>query len=252
MGARVEVFHHWDELLAWCPVFLEPGQDWPRPQGPTFLSSVQFSCSVMSDSLQPHGLPGFPVHHQLPELAQTHVHRVSDTIQPSHPLLPPSPPALNLSQHQGLFQWVSSSHQMAKVLELQLQYQSFQRIFRTEFLEDCMVWSPWSPRDSQESSPTPQSKNIDSTALSFLLHSASPNWPALLRDSWVSSLRVPFPSRNKPDMALPWRTPLAQWKERASQGGHCNLGLQVSQIHSACQECSRESDWVSKAEQELA
>ena len=62
--------------------------------------------------------PGFPVHHQLPELAQTHVHWVSDTIQPSHPLLSPSPPAFNLSQHQGLFQWISSSHQVAKVLEL--------------------------------------------------------------------------------------------------------------------------------------
>ena len=69
--------------------------------------------------------PGFPVHHQLPELAQTHVHWVSDAIQPSHPLSSPSPPALNLSQHQGLFQWVSSSHQVAKVLEFQLQHQSF-------------------------------------------------------------------------------------------------------------------------------
>ena len=74
--------------------------------------------------------PGFPVYHQLPELAQTQVHRVSDAIQPSHPLLSPSPPALNFSQHQGLFQWVSSSHQVAKVLEFQLQHQSFQWIFR--------------------------------------------------------------------------------------------------------------------------
>ena len=70
--------------------------------------------------------PGFPVHHQFLELVQTHVHQVDDAIQPSHPLLPPSPPAFNLSQHQGLFQWVSSSHQVAKVLELQLQHQSFQ------------------------------------------------------------------------------------------------------------------------------
>ena len=67
----------------------------------------------------------FPVHHQLPELAQTRVHRVSDAIQPSHPLSSPSPPAFNLSQHQGLFQRVSSSHQVAKILELQLQHQSF-------------------------------------------------------------------------------------------------------------------------------
>ena len=76
--------------------------------------------------------PGFPVLHCLPEFAQTHVHWVGDAIQPSHPLLPHSPPTLNLSQHQGLFQWVSSSHQMAKVLEPQLQY--FQWIFRVDFL----------------------------------------------------------------------------------------------------------------------
>ena len=72
--------------------------------------------------------PGLPVHPQLPESTQTHVHWVSDTIQPSHPLLSPSPPALHFSQHQGLFQWVSSSHQVARVLEFQLQYLSFQWI----------------------------------------------------------------------------------------------------------------------------
>ena len=77
--------------------------------------------------------PGLPVHHQLPELTQTHVHPVSDAIQPSHPLSSPSPPALNLSQHQGLFKWVISSHQVAKVLEFQLQHQSFQWTFRTNF-----------------------------------------------------------------------------------------------------------------------
>ena len=70
--------------------------------------------------------PGLPVHHQLPEFTQTHVHRVSDTIQPSHPLSSPSPPALNPSQHQRLFQWVNSSHEVAKVLEFQPQHQSFQ------------------------------------------------------------------------------------------------------------------------------
>ena len=74
----------------------------------------------------------------------------------------------NISQHQGLFQWVSSSHQVAKVLELQLQHRSFQWIFRIDFLEDWLVWSPCSPRDSQESSPTPQFKSINSLALSFL------------------------------------------------------------------------------------
>ena len=80
------------------------------------------------------GMPGFPVLHHLPEFSQTHVHWVSDAIQPSHPLLPPSPPAFSLSQHHGLLQRVSSSHQVAKVLELQLQHQSFQWIFRVDFL----------------------------------------------------------------------------------------------------------------------
>ena len=91
-----------------------------------------------------------------------------DAIQPSPPLLSPSPPALNLSQHQGLFKWVRSLHQVAKVLELQLQHQFFQWIFRTNFLQDGLVGSPCSPRDSQESSPTSQFKSISSSALSFL------------------------------------------------------------------------------------
>ena len=75
--------------------------------------SVQFSCSVGSDSLWPRGTqqPGFPVYRQLPDFTQTHVHWVGDAVQPSHPLLSSSPPAFNLSQHQGLFQWVSSLHQ---------------------------------------------------------------------------------------------------------------------------------------------
>ena len=95
--------------------------------------------------------PGFPVYYQLLELTQTHVHQVSDAIRPSHPQSSPFPPAFNLSQHQGLFKWISSSHQVAKVLEFQLQQQSFQWIFRTDFL----VWSPCSPWNSQEPSPTP-------------------------------------------------------------------------------------------------
>ena len=82
--------------------------------------------------------PVFSVHHQLPELTQTHVHWVSDAIQPSYPLLFPSPPAFNLSQHQGLYQWVSASHQVARVLEFQLQHQPMQWIFRTDFLR--MDW----------------------------------------------------------------------------------------------------------------
>ena len=84
--------------------------------------------------------PGFPTLHYLPEFAQIHVRWVNDAIQPSHPLLSPFSPALNLSQHQGLFQWVSSLHQVTKVLELQLQHQSFQRIFRAEFLLFPLDW----------------------------------------------------------------------------------------------------------------
>jgi len=99
------------------------------------FSSVQFSCSVVCDSLRPHELQHTrPPYHQLLEFTQTHVHRVSDAIQPSHPLLSPSPPAPNPSQHQGLFQWVNSSHEVAKVLEFQPQHQSFQWTPRTDLL----------------------------------------------------------------------------------------------------------------------
>ena len=80
------------------------------------FSSVTQSCPTLCDPMN-RSTPGLPVHHQLPELTQTHVHRVSDAIQPSHPLLSPSPPAPNPSQHQGLFQWVYSLHEVAKVLE---------------------------------------------------------------------------------------------------------------------------------------
>ena len=97
------------------------------------FSPVIQSCPSLSNPMD-CSTPGFSVHHKLPEFAQTHVHRVSDDIQPSHPLFSPSPLAFSLSQHQGLFKWVSSSHQMAKILEFQLQHQSFQWIFRTDFL----------------------------------------------------------------------------------------------------------------------
>ena len=89
------------------------------------FSSVTQSCPTLCDPMD-CSTPGFPVHHQLLEFTQTHFHWVGDAIQPSHPLSFPSPPALNLSQHQGLFKWVSSSHQVAKILEFQLQHQSFQ------------------------------------------------------------------------------------------------------------------------------
>ena len=89
------------------------------------FSSVAQSCPTLCDPMN-RSMPGLPVHHQLRESAQTHVHRVSDAIQPFHPLSSPSPPALNLSQHQGLFQGVCSSHQVAKVLRFKVQHQSFQ------------------------------------------------------------------------------------------------------------------------------
>ena len=111
-------------------------------------------------------MPGLPVHHQLPEFTQTHVHQVGDAIQPSHPLLSPSPSSFNLSQHQGL--QISSSHQVAEVLEFQLQHQSFQWTLRIDLLLDGLVGSPWSPRNSQKSSPMPQFKSINYLALSFL------------------------------------------------------------------------------------
>ena len=93
------------------------------------FSSVGQVCTTLCDPMD-CSTPGLPVHHQLPELAQTHVHRVGDAIQPSHPLSSPSPPAFNLSQHQGIFQWVSSSHQVGKVFKIHLQHQSFQWIFK--------------------------------------------------------------------------------------------------------------------------
>ena len=97
------------------------------------VSSVVQSCLTVCNPMN-HSTPGLPVHHQLLEFTQTHVYRVSDAIQPSHPLSSPSPPAPNPSQNQSLFQWVNSSHEVAKVLEFQLQHQSFQWTPRTDFL----------------------------------------------------------------------------------------------------------------------
>ena len=114
------------------------------PEGCCCCCSVAQLCLTLCHPMD-CSTPGVPVHHHLPEFAQTYVHWVSDAIQPSHPLLSPSPPDLNLSQHQGLFQWVSSSHQVTKVLALQPQHQSLQQGFRTDFLQDGLVWSPWSP-----------------------------------------------------------------------------------------------------------
>ena len=132
------------------------------------FSSVARSCPTLCDPMS-CSTPGLLVHHQLPEFIQTHAHRVSDAIQPSYPPSSPSPPAPNPYQHQSLFQWVNSSH-VAKVLEFQFQHHSLQRNSRAGLLQNELVGSPCSPRDSQESSPTPQFKSINSSALS-LLHS---------------------------------------------------------------------------------
>ena len=106
-------------------------------------------------------MPGLPVHHQLLEFTQTHVHWVGDAIQPSHPLSSSSAPDFNLSQHQGLFQWISSSHQWPKYWSFSLSISP-----SNEFLG--LISPPCSPRDSQESFPTPQLKSISSLVLSFL------------------------------------------------------------------------------------
>ena len=113
----------------WCRPSAQGHQD--KGSGSIQFTSAAQSCPTLCDPMDCSTL-GLPVHHQLPELTQTQVHWVGDAIQPSHPLSSPSPPAFNLSQHQGLFQWVSSLHQVAKVLEFQHQF--FQWIFRTDFL----------------------------------------------------------------------------------------------------------------------
>ena len=143
------------------------------------FSSVAQSCPTLCDPMN-RSTPGLPVHHQLPEFTQTHVRRVGDAIQPSHPRSSPSPPAPNPSQHQSLFQWVNSSHEVAKVLEFQVQHHSFQRNPRADLLQNGLVGSPCSSRDSQDSSPTPQFKSISSSVLS-LLHSPTLTF---IHDHW--------------------------------------------------------------------
>ena len=133
------------------------------------FSSVQLlSCVWLFVTPRTCSTPGFPVLHHLLELAQTHVHWVGDAIQPLHPLLSPSPSAFNLSQHQGLFQWVSSSHQVTKYWSLSLSISpSKEYSGLVSFRIDWFDLLARSPRDSQESSPT-QFKSITSSALSFL------------------------------------------------------------------------------------
>ena len=142
------------------------------------FSSVTQSCPILWNPMN-CSTPGLPIHHQLLEFTQTLVHWVGDAIQPSHTLSSPSP-APNLSQHQGVSQRVKSSGEVAKVLAFQLQHQSFQWTPRTDLLQDGLVRFPCSPRDFQDSSPTPEFKSINVSVLSFL-HS-----PTLtsIRDHW--------------------------------------------------------------------
>ena len=106
---------------------------YPTAYLPSLYCSVTQSCPTLCNHMD-CSMPGFPFLHYLVEFAQTHVHWVGNAIQPFCPLPSPSPPIFSLSQHQSLFQWVSSLLQVAKVLKLQLQNQSFQWIFRTDFL----------------------------------------------------------------------------------------------------------------------
>ena len=131
-----------------------------------FKSSVQFSHSFGHDPMN-CSTPDLPVHHQLPESTQTHVHWIGDAIQPSHPLLSPSLPALNPSQHQSLFKWVSSSHHEAKDWSFSLNISPSSEhpgltSFRMDWLDLLAV------QGTLESSPTPQFKSINSSVLSFL------------------------------------------------------------------------------------
>ena len=128
--------YYWIFFSKLCYKFLSMSKFWASDM-PVYYYKIQFSsvsCSIMSNYCDTIdcSMPGFLVDHQHPELAQTHVHWVDEAIQSSHLLLSPYTPTFNLSQHQGLFQWVSSLHQVAKVLEFQLQNQSLQWICRTD------------------------------------------------------------------------------------------------------------------------
>ena len=132
----ISFFSDWNNIYSYLNLWILPRYKLCDTRDLFIFVDVQLLsqlCLILCNPMN-CSTPGFPVLHSLLEFAQTDVHWISDAIQSSHPLLPPSPLALNLSQHQGLFQWVSSSHQVAEVLELQLQHQSFQWLFRVGFL----------------------------------------------------------------------------------------------------------------------
>ena len=181
------------------------------------FSSVTQSCPTLCDPMN-CSTPDLPVHHQLPESTQTHVHWVGDAIQPSHPLSSPSPPALNLSQNPGLFKWVSSSHQVAKVLEFQLQHQSFQWIPRTDLLWEGLVGSPcgrqvlnhWVTKEDPSHDPEPYL--FKSSFPHFLLFSnfILSGWSPSL--SLSSSLSLSQPQHHRSPRTMLSKLKLCLWR----------------------------------------
>ena len=155
------------------------------------FSSVAQSCPTLSDTMD-CSMQGLPIHFQLPEFTQIHVHWIRDAIQPSHPLLTPSPPTLNLYQHQSLFKWVSSSYQVAKVLEFQLLDQSFQWTGLIYFRIDCF-----------------DCFSVQGTLKSLLQHRSSK--PSILQHSafFIVSLSHPYMTTGK-TIALTSRPLLAK------------------------------------------
>ena len=168
------MIHFWGHAI-WCTQIYNCYQ----------FSSVAQSCPTLCDPVN-HSTPGLPVHHQLPEFTQTHVHRVSDAIQPSHPLSSPSPLASNPSQHQSLFQWVNSSHEVAKVLEFHSALVSF-------LPKKSQGWSPsewtgWISLQSKGlsrvfSNTTVQKHKFFCTQLSSQSNSHIHTWP--LEKPWL-------------------------------------------------------------------
>ena len=146
-----------------------------------YISSVQFSCSVVSDSVTPKdcNMPGLPVHHQLPEFTPTHVHWVSDAIQPSHPLSSPSPASV-FPSIRVFFKWGNFSHKVTKVLEFSASALVLPMNIRDSFILGWTGWISLQSKGLSESSPTPQFKSINSSELSFLY---SPTLTCI-RDYW--------------------------------------------------------------------
>ena len=191
--------------------------------------------------------PGLPVHHQLPELTQTHVHRVGDAIQPSHPLPSPSPPAFNLSQQQGLFQRVSSSHQVAKLLEIQLQHQSLQWIY-SGLISFRMGWLNLAVQGTLKS--LLQHHRSKASALwwsaFFIVQLSHPYMTtgktiALTRQTFVSkvisllfnmlsSIRIPISKKKKKSEYLLEKRDTRGWEKQKINFASSNLSLEMVSI----------------------